>query len=285
MSPEIRVFRPRLLQAALEMLAGPTGDNPVVLAGGTDLMRQIGRGGPQPLNVVDISGIEMLQGVSALPGGRLRINALTTFRELGSDPLVGERAPLLAEAARGLGAVQTQARATLGGNIARGSSASDSPPVLLAQGGEVLLLSCDGGERRCPFELFFGADGPAVRKGELIASVFLSPLPPGVFQIYRKVAARRAQGIAKVLFAGVATLDAGQIAELRLAAGAVGPTPLRLVGAEAAAIGRNPSECADTVAGVAASEVQPIDDFRSTADYRRHVLRRLVRGFVRSLEE
>lgn len=280
--PEARFFTPRDLGQALALLAEPGESH--VLAGGTDLMIQLGRAEIQAERVIDISRLAELTGINASAADGLELGALSRFHQLANHPLVAERAPMLAEAANGLGSYQTQVRATLGGNLARGSSVSDSLPVLLAHDSGVVLDSHRDGERRCSVETFLRDPAHRLRRAELIRTLLLNPLPAGSRWCYRKVAPRRAQAIAKLLFAGVGRVDAsGRIDHLRLAAGGVAPQAIRLRAAEAVAMGQAPGQCAAACAMAVKAEIQPIDDLRSSADYRQETLARLVRRFLADL--
>jgi len=283
---DISVQRPADLAEALAVLADPPGgERPAVLAGGTDLMVVLSSGSFRPSSVLSIDRLSELRGVSRLPDGRLEIGALTTYRQLIRSPEVAAASPFLVEASRTVGAAQIQARGTLGGNVANASPAGDTLPVLLAQGAEVVLASRDGGRRLSRFETFYAGYRQAdIRPDELIVAVRLDVLPDGAATWFRKVGTRLAQAISKVVLAGVATTDAaGRIDVVRLAAGSVAPTPVRLSGAEAAAAGGSPADVA-AAAGIAArADVTPIDDVRSDATYRREVTGRLVERFVGSL--
>lgn len=285
MLADIPVHRPVGLDDALELLAAPPDGRPLtILAGGTDLMVLLGARVVVPDALLDISPLDELRGIRLLDDGRLEIGALTTFRELGRAQLVQRYAPLLAEAARTVGAAQIQARATLGGNVANASPAGDSLPVLLAQGAEVVLRS-RGGERTADFDGFYaGYRQPDLRSGELIAGFRLQPMPEGARFRFRKVGTRLAQAISKVAVACVGRLDpGGRIDRLSLAAGSVAAVPVRLRSAEQAGLGLSPADAREEVARAAAADVAPIDDIRSTADYRREVTARLVTRFLEEL--
>src|SRR6185369_6602474 len=121
----------------------------------------------------------------------------------------------------------------------------------------------------------------ALAADEILAWIRLPTPPPGTVQAFRKVGTREAQAISKVVVAMVGRIDAGLIADLRLAAGSVAAVPIRLTGAEAAAEGLPPaSEAAERAGRAAAAEVTPIDDVRSTGAYRAWVLERVVRRLV-----
>jgi len=274
-------LQPLSLAEAIERLAADPSLIPV--AGGTDLMVR----GPVALaelgGVIDLLRIPELVGISDTAAG-LEIGAAVTFSQIRRSPAVVAAFPALAAAAAEVGGWQIQNRATLGGNMANASPAGDSLPVLLALEATVVVAG-PAGEREIPYTAFHtGYRKTALGPGEIVARVRLPHLPAGTVQAFRKVGTREAQAISKVVVAMVARVDGGRIAELRLAAGSVAATPIRLAAAEAAARGAVAApEAAERAGRAAAGEVSPIADVRSTAEYRAHVLERVVRRLVLEL--
>jgi CO/xanthine dehydrogenase FAD-binding subunit len=274
-------LRPRSLDEAVRHLEGDPGLVPV--AGCTDLMVR----GPEALHqmdrMIDLLGIPELRGIREVDGG-LEIGAATTFTEIRSSAVVRARFPSLVEAAGQVGGWQIQNRATLGGNMANASPAGDSLPVLLALEA-IVIVAGRRGQREIPYSGFHTSyRKTALEPGEIIVRIRLPALPKGSVQSFRKVGTREAQAISKVVLALAGRIEGGRIAELRLAAGSVAATPVRLRAAEEAALGQAPgAEAADRAGRAAAQEVQPIDDVRSTADYRRFALERVVRRMVLGL--
>ena len=273
--------RPRSLEEAVRFLAEDPGLVPA--AGCTDLMVR----GPLELHrlerVIDLLEIPELRGIREIEGG-IEIGATTPFSEIRRSAAIRAAFPALAEAAALVGGWQIQNRATLGGNMANASPAGDSLPVLLALDAVVVAAGARG-EREIPYAGFHTAyRKTALEPGEIVARVRLPHLPEGSVQVFRKVGTREAQAISKVVAALVGRISDGRIAELRLAAGSVAATPVRLRAAEDAVRGMAPgSEAADLAGREAAREVTPIDDVRSTAEYRRFALERVVRRMVLSL--
>ena len=274
-------LRPRSLDEAVRHLEGDPGLVPV--AGCTDLMVR----GPEALHqmdrMIDLLAIPELRGIREVSGG-LEIGAATTFTEIRSSAAVRAGFPSLVEAAAQVGGWQIQNRATLGGNMANASPAGDSLPVLLALDAVVVVAGRQG-QREISYSGFHtGYRKTALEPGEIIVRVRLPTLPEGSVQAFRKVGTREAQAISKVVVALAGRIDGGRIAELRLAAGSVAAVPVRLRAAEEAVRGWTPgAEAADRAGRAAAQEVQPIDDVRSTSDYRRFALERVVRRMVLGL--
>jgi len=273
-----RAFSPRTLADALRVLGDPDLAA-VPLAGGTDLMVGL-HTRAAPAAVVDVSRLSELRGVR-LDGAVLDVGAAVTFAELGRDPLVLRHAPMLAQAARQVGAWQIQNRATLGGNIGTASPAGDSLPVLLALGAELECASTRGSRRVASASLHRGYRQLALERDELIVRVRLPRRRRDAVQVFRKVGTRAAQAVSKVVVAFTFARDAARLRDVRLAAGSVAPTPVRLVDAEQACEGARPSAAlAAEVAALARAGVSPIDDVRSTAAYRRWVVGRLVERLI-----
>jgi CO/xanthine dehydrogenase FAD-binding subunit len=238
--------------------------------------------GEPPDHVLDLWRLDELRGIS-LDGDAIALGALTTYTDIRRSALCREHVPALVEAAATIGAAQIQNRGTLGGNIANASPAGDTLPVLLALDAEMVLGSARG-ERTVPAEAFWTAyRKTALAADELLLRIRI-PLATGRETRFRKVGTRRAQAISKVVLA-LSYEDAGPSGpwtRVRLALGSVAPTPIRARATEAVLEGRPPTpETADGAAETLAGELQPIDDVRSTAEYRRLVAARVLHRLVR----
>jgi xanthine dehydrogenase small subunit len=279
MPVEPPVESPRNLSAAYSLLAGGQW-RPV--AGGTDLLVQItGELGPPPERALDIWGLDELRGIEAADGW-LTVGALTTYTEIRRSAEVREHLPVLAEAAATIGAVQIQNRGTIGGNIVNASPAGDSLPVLLATDA-VIVLGGQRGEREVQAAAFFtGYRRTARANDELLLRVRI-PLPTGREVRFRKVGTRRAQAISKVVVAMAWRADpGGPWQDVRVGLGSVAERPIRSRAAEAILEGARPTrDTADRAAAAVAAEIEPIDDVRSTAEYRRAVTARVLHRLVR----
>jgi CO/xanthine dehydrogenase FAD-binding subunit len=280
MPVEPPVTSPRELAEAYAILAeGPARP----IAGGTDLMVALtGELGEPPDRILDLWRLDDLRGI-ALEGDAISLGALTTYTEIRRSAVCREHLPVLVEAAATIGAAQIQNRGTIGGNVVNASPAGDTLPVLLAADASFVVGSARG-------ERIVGADAfwPAYRRTALAADELLLririPLLAGHELRSRKVGTRRAQSISKVVLA-LGWRDRGSAApwtDVRLALGSVAPTPIRAGRTEAAIEGRPPTpETADLAAETLAAELQPIDDVRSTAEYRRLVAARVLHRLIR----
>jgi CO/xanthine dehydrogenase FAD-binding subunit len=279
----MKAVSPQSLDAAVAALAADPDLLP--MAGCTDLMVGTPTGGVTTLNgratgVLNLQRIPELSGIRSVPG-KLDIGAAVTFTELRASSDVARVCPILAEAAALVGGWQIQNRATIGGNIANASPAGDSLPALLALDARVVVAGPEG-SREIPYDEFHVAyRKTALRHGELIVRILIPEPSLGTIQRFRKVGTREAQAISKVVVAMAARVESGTILSMRLGAGSVAATPIRLRGAEETAIGQPASvDTAARVGRAAAAEVRPIDDVRSTAAYRFFALERVVRRMV-----
>jgi len=277
----LAVLRPRRLGEALAALAEEPRPQPI--AGGTDLYVGLNAGQAPATTFLDLSRLAELAGIERRPDG-IWLGARTTYTELRRSPLVRRAVPVLVEMAATVGAVAIQNRGTLGGSLGNASPASDPAPVLLALDARVELAAREGRRivrRRVPIDRFFVAyRQTAAAPGELIAGLLIPDAAlAGWRYAYRKVGTRQAQAISKVVAA--AGVDTGgrprAVRDARIAYGSVAPTPVRATAAEAALTGR-PLDAATASAAVAAlaTELHPIDDLRSTAEYRATVAGRIL---------
>jgi xanthine dehydrogenase small subunit len=253
----------------------------MILAGGTDLMVNAPHR-PVPVGVLDLWRLPDLGEITATSrGGRagLRIGAGATWRDVIADARVTTALPILVAAAREIGALQIQARGTVGGNLGTSSPVGDSLPVWLALGAEIEVVSVYG-TRTIPYaDYCTGYRTTARSADELIAAVWV-PLPvAGTRLHWRKVGTRKAQSISKVMAAAAITVDGDVITAARIGLGAVADRPIRATAVEAALIGRRLGD--DAIAAAAAAlAIAPISDVRSTAAYRHQVAHNLIARFV-----
>lgn len=261
----LQLHEPKTLVTALKLMKTKGPLTPI--AGCTDVYVLLNFGTLEATRFIDVSRLGPLHKIRET-GDVLSIGAGATYSEIISSRIVRRRLPMLVAAAREIGGVQIQNRGTLGGNIANGSPAGDTLPVLAACDATVVLQSADG-ERRVPFNGFYTGYRQSVRKPEeLIVAVEFAPVQGK--QWFRKVGTRAAQAISKIVMAAV------RADTPRIALGSVAPTVIRLPQTEAAlAGGKDIAAAQETLK----REIKPIDDIRSTADYRRQVAANLLARF------
>jgi CO/xanthine dehydrogenase FAD-binding subunit len=282
MPVEPPIERPASLGDAYTILTGSTAEATITpIAGGTDVMVRItGEIGEPPARMIDLWRLGELRGIAA-EGDAIVLGALTTYTEIRRSPLCREHLPSLVEAAATIGAAQIQNRGTLGGNIANASPAGDTLPVLLALDAEIVVGSGRGERTIGASDFWVAYRRTALAPDELILRIRI-PVAGGREARFRKVGTRRAQAISKVVMAISWRDQGGALADPRVALGSVADRPIRARGAEAALADRSPTpETADAAAEALASEIEPIDDVRSTAEYRRAVAARVLHRIVR----
>ena len=263
----LQLFEPKSLKDALRMLRDEGPLTP--LAGGTDIYVNLNFGTAKEARYLNLWNLDSLRRIT-MRGKLLSIGALATYTDLIRSPLVGRRLPILAEAAREVGGVQIQNRGTIGGNIVNGSPAGDTLPVLAVAEASLVLESASG-KRRVPFHSFYAGYRESVRQpDELLVSVDIAPISGR--QWFRKVGTRAAQAISKVVMAAV------RAEAPRIALGSVAPTVVRIPRTEKHLASGGPISEAKRILSL---EIAPIDDLRSSADYRRRVCENLLERFWR----
>lgn len=267
---------------------------PEILAGGTDFMVEVNFGRRRPESVVATRKISKLSGWHLEPGERrwVVMGANLTYAEMLDDSFA-KLVPALAQAARTVGSPQIRNAGTLAGNIGTASPAGDTLPVLFALGAEVEIKS-PGSVRNAPIEqVVVGPKRTSLASDEVVSAI---RVPGGLgSQEFLKVGTRNAMVIAVATVALVVDWE-GQ--KVRCAMGSVGPLPLRAEEAEQFAQARIDFSTGQLEGGpadlerfgkLASAAARPIDDHRSTADYRRHAVavcarRALARALGQSIQ-
>jgi CO/xanthine dehydrogenase FAD-binding subunit len=282
--PDYELRVPASLDEALALMADEPGAwKP--FAGGTDLMVLLEAGKLAHKQFFSVWHLPELRGIEA-DDDYITLGAMTTYTQLQSHPLLQNEFPLLCRAASWTGGVAIQNRGTLAGNIANASPAADSLPALLVYEAEIELVSARGSRLVRYGDFHTGYKTTVMRPDELIKSIRLPRATGGFVQHTRKVGTRKAQAISKVCVAALARMNDGVIDDLRLAFGSVAPVPLRCAQAEGRLRGRRLDGAA--IAEVRAAlmgEIAPIDDVRSTAEYRSRVAANLLEEFLLKLIE
>ena len=273
-------FRPNSVAEALENLAHHP--DLVVISGGTDLM--IRSALPfAPAGLLDVFGLDEMVGVK-IQRGHIKIGSATTHAALAHDPILNQHIPSLSAASREIGSLQIQNRGTIGGNIANSSPAGDLLPVLLAIDASIILRSCQG-ERRVPYREFCTSYRKTVMNSdELIVQIEVPVPAESACHYWRKVGTRLAHATSKVMIAGMGQLDDNRLTVARVGIGAVADRPIRLEAVEELLLsGPLESPMIEKAKNLTLSSIEPIDDFRSSATYRRTVSANLVGSFIKQL--
>jgi len=282
--PAYELREVRDLAGAVAMLASDRGEGAwKPFAGGTDLMVLFEAGKLAHKRFISIWNLRELRGISESPEA-VTIGAASTYADIRRHPAIAREFPLLQRAAAETGSIATQNRGTLGGNIANASPAADSPPALVVYDAELELISASG-MRRIPYANFHrGYKRMDLRPDELIRTIRLPRRPGEWKQRYHKVGTRRAQAISKVCFAAAIDLDGRTVRDVRIALGSVAPIPFRAAATENLLRGQALNRDLIRAAGeMLAGEIAPIDDFRSTSQYRRRVAKNVAIDFLDSV--
>jgi CO/xanthine dehydrogenase FAD-binding subunit len=276
------LIAPGSLAAVLDLLVSAPGEwTPI--AGGTEVMVAHAAGRLTATKLVSLWGLAELRFIRAT-SNTISIGAGVTFRDLRGDATIAAQLPLLAKASSWIGSIANQSRATIGGNLVNGSPAADSSPALLVYDAELELVSAHG-SRRIPYAAFHtGYKRNAIAIDELLQAVHLPVRFVQHRQYLRKVGTRRAMAISKVALAATALVKDNVIREIRLAAASLAPFPARLYQTEAALLGKQiDARTIELACKALIDEAKPIDDIRSTAQYRTRVARNLLAEFLTEL--
>jgi CO/xanthine dehydrogenase FAD-binding subunit len=275
--PRFEYVQPNSIDEALSLLARHKGEA-TLIAGGTDLLPKMKRREIKPPKyVIDLKGLPDLEYIRYDDKKGLSIGALTTIHAIETSSVIEQRFSILAQAASTMAAPQVRNRGTVAGNICNAVPSADSAPPLLTLEARLTLISHKG-ERIVKIEDFFtGPNETVITDEELLAEICIPPLPPNSRGVYLKLTPRRSMDLATVGVAAVLIREDGLCKDIRIAMGAVAPTPVRAKRAEEIIRGQRFSdELIERTAQTAAEESRPIDDHRASADYRREMVQVLV---------
>jgi carbon-monoxide dehydrogenase medium subunit len=265
---DFELHQPGTLADALALL-DEHGFDARPLAGGTALVLLMRQSLALPEHLVNLAGIEDLRGIRLEEDG-LHIGALTSFRELESSPVARNFAPLLTEVYSQVATIRIRTAATVGGGLAHADPAQDPPAALLALDARVEVASTAGTRTLPVEELFVDYYDSALEPGELVTEVVVPPPPAGARGTYLKFLPRTEDDYATVAAAALGRIEDGACRDVRVALIAAGPTPLRAHAVEDALEGQPATVSSIRRAAEAvAEEVDPLDDGRGSAEYKR----------------
>ena len=275
-------FTPASLSDALQILAT---ERAIPVAGGTDLMVRHRRGGPLPIQLdappLFIGRLPELRTVTETASD-LTIGAAVTLNDIAAHPLAP---PGLTAAIAEFASPAVRNAGTIGGNICNASPAGDTLPYLYAAGATVVLATAST-ERSLPILEFITGPGQTLLGEDELMTKVIIPRQPAPFFFYRKVAPRRSNALSKLSVYAEAGMDrnsGSRVTRFRLAVGAVAPTVIRIPHVETLLEGATAAELrdrADELLEAYRARIQPIDDQRSTAIYRRNTALTLIRQLL-----
>ena len=253
------------------------------VAGGTALLTIIKQGLLLPKSLVNLKKISDASMITFDPVQGLRIGALATINEIETSATVQCHYPALAEACHVVANIRIRNMATIGGNLAHGDYQSDPPTVLAALNARVELKSAGKTRQLALADFQLGSYETALQPGELLSAVIIPALPQGMNGHYVKFTTGSSEERPCAGVAALARIDNGVCHELRLAVGAVSAQPVR-IGAESLANGKaHTADLIATIAAETASSIDPVDDVRGPADYKRHLVGVLIRRALQAI--
>jgi len=280
--PKFDYIKPRSMVEALDLLGENNNGDVKVYAGGTDVIPKIkSRLIRAPKVLIDLKGIPELDYIQYDEKDGLRIGALATISSVAHFPQVRENFGILSQAASSIASTQVQNRGTIVGNICNAVPSADSAPALLCLGAELSCVSSRG-ERIIHMEDFFtGLNQTALNPDELVKEIRIPNMPPQSKGVYIKLSPRSRMDLAVVGVGAVVAQDNGLIQDVRIALGAVAPTPMRAKRAEDVLKGEKlRAETVTKAAEIASEDSKPIDDHRASAEYRRTMVEVLVKRAI-----
>jgi aerobic carbon-monoxide dehydrogenase medium subunit len=270
--PDFDYYSPRSVAEACQLLA-QFGSRAKVLAGGSDLLCKMKHGLAEPEILVSIRKIPELKKIEYVPGKGVVIGGVSTHNDIVFSEVLQEKYLSVSNAAQTMAANQVRHAGTVGGNISSAVPSADMPPILMALNASVKIVGANG-ERTMPLEdVFTGPSKTVLAQDEIITEVII-PDQEMTGSTYLKFALRKAGALAVVGVAVAVNVENDVIKDVRVALGAVAPTPMRAKKTEDFLRGKRiTDELLEEAGKIAYDECKPISDFRASADYRRDLVR------------
>ncbi len=269
---QFEYFRPQSMNEALRFLADHKKEA-MILAGGTDVINGLRTGKQAAKYLVDIGHLADMKGIHPADDG-LFIGALAKVRDIERSPLLVDGWRVIAQAAGTLASAQIRNLATIGGNICNASPSADMAPALLVLDSMAEIAGIEE-RHRVPLDQFFKGPGKTIlAPGQILIGFHVGRQLPNTAGYYIKRGVRRAMDCAIVGVAALASTSDGHLSKVRIALGAVAPTPFRAYKAEQFILeqGDLDQTTISKAARIASEACRPIDDVRSRAWYRRRMV-------------
>ncbi len=282
--PKFDYLCPHTVDEALSLLSRYKG-RARLIAGGTDLIPKLKRRAVKaPEYIIDLKGIPELDYIRYDGDSGLTIGALATIADVEKSSVIKEKYNILFQAAESMASPQVRHRGTIAGNICNAVPSADAAPALLVLDAEVRLASKKG-ERTVKIADFFkGPSETVLKPDELLVEIHIPDFPEGSTGRYIKLSPRRAMDLATVGVAVVMIQEDGICRDMRIALGAVSPTPIRAGVAEEMARGKKlDAGLIERVAEAAATRCRPISDHRASAEYRTDMVKVLTNRAITEL--
>jgi carbon-monoxide dehydrogenase medium subunit len=276
-------LRPTSLKETFHHLTSYSG-SAKILAGGTDLLIQLSLESSPEIVLISLRDIEELRQIKETAEGEIFVGAMVKHAEAAQSPLVNQYFPTLAKASHWVGSPSIRSLATLGGNICNASPSADTALPLLAYDAKVIIVSLSGEKAINAEDFFTGPSTTILNTGEILKGFLLRP-KSGWVGDYEKLGLRKAMEIAIVNVCVAMAIDEHKrCSGIRIALGAVAPTPIRAEKAESILKDKRITpELIQKCAEIAVEETNPISDIRASADYRKKMVHFLVKKMVSGL--
>jgi CO/xanthine dehydrogenase FAD-binding subunit len=272
---------PKSLPEAHEIIAR-FPEETYFIAGGTDLMIQMRSQLVAPKCVVDLKKLDL--NYIKQTGQGLAIGATTTLHEIESSPLIKDKCPVLAATCSDMASYTVRHLATIGGNLCNAAPSADTAPPLIVLEAKVKMNGPDGQRIISVEDMFTGPGESVLKRGEILTEIEIPKLPANAGAIYLKSKRSEGMDLALVGVAVCLVVDGSgkKCKEVRIALGAVAPTPIRVPAAEKVLRGNALDDDLFEKAGIRAKEAaQPIDDVRASSEYREALVQVLTRDALK----
>jgi len=278
-------IEPETVEEAVGLLE-QHGDDAHLIAGGTSVVLMLRQHLLVPRLLVGLRRLNGLEGIRTPTDGGLELGALTTHRAIERSPDVARYAPALARTFGMVATVRIRNQGTVAGNLAHADPAQDPPPILLVLDATVRVVGTDGPRELPLADLFVDVFETSLAPTDVITTVVLPPRPPGARAVYLKYLPGSKDDYATVSVAASATVSGGTWSDVRIACGAAGPIPMRIAGAERLLEGRSPDAAAiGRAAAIVGASIDPFDDVRGSAEYKRQMAAVWAARALRQLAE
>ena len=278
-------FTPKTVEEAISLLS-EYGEKAEIIAGGTDSLVRMKKGDTHPDLFINIGEIQGLDYIQYDDKDGLRIGARTPIRSIVNSSLIKDTFGVLAHAAATLGTPTIRRQATIGGNLCNAAPSADMAPSLIVLGAQLKINGSDG-QKSMPVEDFFTGPGQTrLNRNEILTEIQIPNPMPNSNAVYLKQTRSQGADLAIVGVAAMVVTDGEVIKDVKIALGAVAPTPVRAKKAEEILKGKKPDDnLLEACSGAALLESSPIDDVRSSAAYREKLIRVLVKRAIKKVTE
>lgn len=274
---------PVSVEETLDQLARASGEA-TILAGGQTLMPLLALRMSTPSLLIDINRVDALKGITQIEQGT-RIGAVTRQADVINDDALAKALPVLVQATRHIGHLQTRSRGTVGGSISLGEPAAELPATAAALGAVIEVRSPRGAREIAADAFYLGPYSTVLEADELVTAIRFPAWPSETMTIFREIA-RRPGDFALVGLVGALVVNENKILRAGLAWFGMGPTPMKAYQTEAALVGEFLSSVdVDDIAELAIADTDPFEDHHATAEYRRSVGRRAIAGALHELRQ